>query len=138
MTAIAANLHLGARSLNALVKLNAMAGQALQFEWQRALRWRGTVLAFQHEVIAELESRRLVFCRRNVWTITDAGIKALGAMPDAPGGLPGQPALAHTPATPPLSSRYIPRYSELARAGSLDYRDIPSRIGEHLVSYSKD
>lgn len=132
-----AGAGLDARERNALVKLNGLsAGQALQVDWQRRLKWQGTTVQFKNEIIASLQAKQFIFCRRfigrDIWLITDDGLRALGATPDAPGGLPvAAPTL---PDHRPLARRFMANFRDLAREGSLDYRNIPSRFGDQLVA----
>lgn len=130
-------LRRGTKAHTALLKLHSIAGKATRGEWMVALKWKFSTAAFNEEVLFLLENQSLIFCRDSVYTITDAGCALIGIVPDAPGGLPPLPAASRdAPIMRPLSRRHMPRM-DLAREGSLDYRDIPSRIGDKLISHRK-
>jgi hypothetical protein len=125
----------GTRAYLALEKLHALSGQTTCAEWMRAIAWKESMRAFDEEIASVLVQHRLVFQRGNLYVITDDGSDLLGIAVDAPGGLPPMPAGPRITAPPrQLSSRHIPSM-RLAREGSLDYLEIPSRIGDTLIPH---
>lgn len=128
----------GTKTNEALRKLFALGGIATMLEWRTALKWRETIRAFDQDVIFVLVQHEMIYRRRNNWHITDLGKQAIGIDPLSTCGggdlvpAPVIPLLNAAPLSRPSLTKSIP-----IRDGSMDYRDIPSRIGNNLLSHRK-
>lgn len=128
----------GTTTNDALVKLFALAGTATTLEWRKAMKWRQPAAAFDHAVLIPLVEYGMIFRRGDNWHIADIGKRAIGINPDVScgGGEAVPPPAAPATKRPPLSRPSLFR-SVPIREGSLDYRDIPSRHGDHSIPHRK-
>lgn len=124
----------------ALVTLHAIGGRAGMPSWMRIIGWRGTVAQFTTNVVEPLCRAQLVEVFESHTPlpqvkITDLGLSRLGIAvvrePEAPRAPVGAPYVG--PARPLKLKKLRPEH--LARPGSFDYRDIPSRMGSERVPF---
>lgn len=124
----------------ALTALHTLEGQASDERW-RAAAARGLGTKSRRDqwavTVQSLIDKSLVFKRRGVFIVSDDGLEFLGVVVAA---VPRAESLAvparYIPPMRALSRRFMPSLN-LARDGSLDYRAIPSRMGDVLIPYSK-
>jgi hypothetical protein len=135
MTAPRKGPRTDSRAYLALVQLHKDGGQAEPVAWMQAVSWTDGLGHFKRVVVNPLLQFRLVIERGAKIALTDHGLTFLGAAGAAPA-----PERVITPATyvPPqrgLSARHMPRLAVM-RPGALDYRDIPSRMGDLLIPHA--
>lgn len=124
----------GSRAYAAMQTLYAMGGSASAAAWMKACMWKTTVFDFERTVIAPLTLDKHIHERNELHVLTDGGMVHIGEMepPVAPVGIVAGPRCA--PPIRPLSSQHLVRV-RLMRAGSFDYRDIPSLHGSARVVF---
>ncbi len=125
-----ATIRKGTRAYLALTKLQAIGGSAGLNAWMRTVGWEEATKTFQRDIADKLTAHQLVAASLAAYVITAAGLDLLGVPVDA------QVCVAPVPAGPryvppkrPLSTKNRARLTE-NRPGSLDYLDVPSRIGD--------
>jgi hypothetical protein len=124
----------GTRAYLALVMLHKVGGQADTADFMKAASWVDSARHFERVVVQPLEHFRLMFRRGGMLVLTDSGLAFLGAA----GAVP----MPEAPVTPsagayvmrPLSARNMPRMAVI-RPGALDYREIPSRMGDLFIPH---
>lgn len=127
----------GTRAYIGLEKLNQAGGSLSTLSWARAFGWSGSYSTFMTAVINPLLAREMVFLYHDHYKITEAGRARLGiAVDDAPVSAPTLAGAAYAPTPRPLSAKNMTRMP-LTREGALDYRDIPSRVGDQLIAHKK-
>jgi hypothetical protein len=88
-------------------------------------------------IVQSLISNGMVFQRRQLFILSDDGLAWLGVAVDfVPRAEPLKVPARYVPPMRPLSRRNMPRL-DLVREGSLDFRDIPSRMGDTLIPHRK-
>lgn len=131
-------LQTGSGAHTVLQILQSLHGQAGLSEWSDAVKRARAVAPDQWDVtVQRLINTGMVFQRRQLYIVSDDGLAWLGGAVDlVPRAEPLQVPARYVPPMRPLSRRNMPRI-DLAREGSLDYRDIPSRFGDTLVPHRK-
>lgn len=125
-------LRPGTGAATALRVLHALAGQADIDTWRDALRRECIAMARKIEDAAQkLIEAGMIFRRGRLYIVSDDGLRWLGVRV---GIVPRAELLAVPARHVPLRKR---SWANLAREGSLDYQDIPSRFGESLISHRK-
>ncbi len=123
------------QAYQALEKLHANGGSMSAYSWTRSMSWTGSFETFIARVVTPLQNSRLIFLYLSDYKITDLGLAYLGI--DADAAPEPQPVVAGAPYSPgirPLSAKHIVRLRSM-REGSLDYREIPSRVGDHVIPH---
>jgi hypothetical protein len=125
-------LRPGTGAATALRVLHSLAGQAERDPWCDALRRQNVNMVRQFDaLINNLIAAGMVFRRARDYIITDDGLAWLGVRA-------GVVPRAEPTAVP---TRHVPirrqAWAHLAREGSLDFRDIPSRMGDALIPHRK-
>jgi len=126
----------GSRAYLALVELHKAGGQINVPDFMTAAGWAESEGQFDRIVIKPLAHFRLAFRRGNLLVLTDSGLAFLGAAGAVPMSEPvvAPPASAYV--MRPLSTRNMPRPSVM-RPGALDYREIPSRMGDLCIPHGE-
>ena len=126
----------GSAAATGLITLQGMGGMAMVSAWLRAKGWRASLALFHSDVVDRLVRAQLVVVEGQRLIITDAGYKYLGITvggnADAPAAAPTGPRYAAPKRTLDVGRH---RPARVIRPGSMDYRDIPSRMGDELVPY---
>lgn len=135
-----ANFLAPRRGSAAAIGLNSLHGLgniARVSAWTRQMAWLGSDRQFLRNVIEPSVRAGLVRLEGDLCEMTPAGLEYLGFAPKK----------AAEPAREPVAPMYRPdwrdtprgnnrqRAGHLARPGSFDYRDIPSRIGQERLAY---
>lgn len=126
----------GSRAHIALGALHSIGGQAVASVWMRAVRWARMVTPRDWDIIVQnLINARMVYQRGDIYMMSDDGLEWLGIPVDAP-PVEVRPVAGprYSPGIRPLAQERITRMP-LTREGALDYRDIPSRVGDQLIAY---
>jgi hypothetical protein len=134
MTAPRKGPNAGSRAYLALVELQKAGGKVDAADFMKAAGWVESAGHFERMIVKPLEHFRLVFRRGSMLVLTDSGLAFLGAA----GAVPMPEAVVTPPASAygmrPLSARNMPRMAVI-RPGSLDYREIPSRMGDLYIPH---
>lgn len=104
-------------------------------DWMLMLDFVASPLAFDRDIIQPLRGWKLIESTGGEFVVTDAGRRFLGVMSDA------EALAAPAPARDvyqmrPLSAQHRP-LRNVIRAGALDYREIPSRVGDQLIPHGE-
>lgn len=118
----------------ALAALHQLGGAAPLMVWANACTWRAATCKFTDDIVGSLLSTRTVYLDNDVYKITWAGLAYLGVAPD-PEPAPPAPVAGPRYVAPIRALTCKNNWRDVARDGALDYRDIPSRIGDELVEY---
>ena len=125
------------RAYKGLVKLHANGGSLSAHTWTRTLMWSDSFSTFLTAVVAPLEAAGLIGHYHDVFKITPKGLAHLGIAFGTP--MPEPLTVAggrYVPSQRTLSSKNMTRMP-LTREGALDYRDIPSRVGDQFIAHGK-
>ena len=127
--------RVGSRAFIALVKLHGLGGQTSLADWMGHVGFLSPVKQFKADIVNILKVRGKIFERNDVYHISDAGLVHIGVAVDAAPVVPALPAPSRR--APPRSELRPQNITRLAlmREGALDYRNIPSRIGDQLVPH---
>ena len=124
----------------ALITLHGIGGCVYVHAWKRVISWKGTHTQFAANVIEPLLRAQLIELidaksALPLAQVTDVGLGRLGVSVarevEAPRALVGAPYVGPARA---LNVKKL-RPEHLARPGSFDYRDIPSRMGSERVPF---
>lgn len=120
----------------ALRILHSLDGQASLSKWHAAVMRDRAIKSEQWDVIVQsLISAGMIFQRREMFIVSDDGLASLGVAVDVvPRAEPLQVPARYVPPERPLSAKNMP-HMRSTRDGALDYRDIPSRIGDQLIPH---
>lgn len=126
----------GSRAYLALVGLHKAGGQVNAADFMKAADWAASPAHFDRMVVKPLEHFRLMFRRGDLLVLSDSGLAFLGAA-----GVVPMPEQVTAPAPcayqmRPLAVRNMPRLAVM-RPGALDYREIPSRIGDLCIPHGE-
>ena len=126
----------GSRAHSVLVYLQAAKGEAAQAVLARVVAWLGSPRAFDEEVIGPLVRENFVSKRAGSIVLSERG--ALFLNPPAPQEPEDVVLVAGRYVAPqrPLSTQNRPRLASM-RPGALDYREIPSRMGDQWVQHGQ-
>lgn len=125
------------RAYKGLAKLQANGGRLSANTWTRTMMWAGTFATFLSSVAEPLVSAGLVTHHHDAFIITLKGMAHLGICVDEVA--PEAPAVAGPAYIPPrrtLCQQGLGR-RPTTREGALDYRDIPSRVGDQYLPHVK-
>lgn len=120
------------RAYFALQQLHNYGGTVIVQEWIVAVGWQATMGVFDRQVIGPLLQHGLIVKRGVDLVITGRGKAYIGAADPVP-----EPVITPGTYVPPmraLAAKYMPRLAVI-RPGALDYRDIPSRMGDLLIPH---
>lgn len=120
----------------ALEQLHKLGGEAHITALMNAVKWPGSITMFDREIVGPLLRYQVATRPGTRLVLTDSGRVFLGlavATP-APAPSPDIPLTRYVAPMRPLSARHIARVAVM-RAGALDYRDIPSRVGDMNIAH---
>jgi hypothetical protein len=125
----------GSAAATGLITLQGMGGMATVSAWLRAKGWRASRALFFSDVVDRLMRAQLVILEGERFIITNAGYKYLGVKIEGEAEAPATPVGPRYAA--PMRALNIGRHrpARIIRPGSMDFREIPSRIGDDLVAY---
>jgi hypothetical protein len=126
----------GSRAYLALVELHKAGGQVEAADFMKAAGWTASPGRFDQMVVKPLERFRLVFRRGTLLVLSDGGLAFLGAAGAVPMPEPVVTPAAGTYVMRPLAARNMPRLPVM-RPGALDYREIPSRMGDLCIPHGE-
>lgn len=126
----------GSRAHSVLAYLQAAKGEATQAALARVVAWLGSPRSFDEEIIAPLVREEFVSKRGGSVVLSKRG--ALLLNPPAPKGPKEVDVVKGRYVAPqrPLSTQNRPRLVSM-RPGALDYREIPSRMGDQWVQHGQ-
>lgn len=124
----------GSNVYKSLSSLHAIGGAASLTEWMNTVKWSGSIQSFERDFVNTLLRQQMIYQRGDHFQITDDGLDLLGIPVNAAPAI--APVLAGPRYVGPVRTLAIKNtWRDTARDGALDYRDIPSRIGEAVVEY---
>lgn len=124
----------GSAAADGLIALQGMGGVATLAAWTRAIGWRSSLTQFEISVADRLRRAGLILACKSGLAITDAGYSYLGVK-IVDESVPRKPVGPRYVAPDrPLNVKRMPS-PFVMRAGAMDFRSIPSRIGDERIPY---
>jgi hypothetical protein len=134
MTAPRKGPRAGSRAHFGLKQLHNYGGRALIRDWLIAVGWDATVGEFERLVAGPLQRYALVVKSGVDFVVTANGRDFLGVEPEAPATELAITPGTYVPPMRPLSAVNMPGM-RVMRPGALDYKAIPSRMGDQLIPH---
>jgi hypothetical protein len=136
MTAPRKGPRVDSQGYRALEQLHKLGGEAHITTWMKAAGWTGSIAVFDREIVGALLRFQVVTRPGAQLVLTDSGREHLGVGAAAPAPAPTQdiPLTRYVAPMRPLSAKHRPGVRPM-RPGALDYRDIPSRMGDKLIPH---
>lgn len=134
---MAASKHSGPRrgslAYRALNCLHAL-GKSGAVGWKDECGFGQSSRVFDSDIVQQLLVWRLVEVKGNEYSVSTAGLSYLGFAPAAPVSSAPPASGPYAPPKLPLSPQNRPAL-RVIRPGALDYRSIPSRIGDQIIPH---